>query len=149
MPAPPIYLDESVDYSLAEALRQRGFSVFTVQDEGSSGDSDPEQLAYATERDWRLLSHNSRDFRRLHANYQRHQRPHSGISLLPQRSLMALLTLRAAMMLDWLQSLPDYRSQLFTWGQLQSLLERGQRLRGYSDGGASNGRGAPAVRRTY
>ena len=133
MPAPPIYLDECVDYALAEALRQRGFSVFTVRDEGSPGDSDSEQLAYATEHGWVLLSHNSRDFRRLHANYQHHQRPHSGIILLPQRSLLALLTLRATMMLDWLQSLPDYRSQLFTWGQLQSLLERGQRLRGYSE----------------
>ena len=133
MAAPPVYLDECVDYALAEALRQRGFSVFTVRDEGFPGDSDPEQLAHAAEHGWLLLSHNSRDFRRLHADYQLHQQHHNGIILLPQRSQLVLLTLRAAMMLDWLQSLPDYRSQLFTWGQLQSQFERGQRLRGYSE----------------
>ena len=133
MPAPPVYLDQCVDYAVAEAWRQRGFSVFTVRDEEAPGNADPEQRADATARGWLRLAPNRRDFRRLPADYQRHQRPHSGIILLPQRSHWALRTLRAAMMFDWLPSLPDYRSPLFTWGHLQRQLERGQRLRGYSE----------------
>ena len=34
MPAPPVYLDECVDYALAEALRQRGFPFSPCETKG-------------------------------------------------------------------------------------------------------------------
>lgn len=47
MAPPPVYLDECVDYNLADALRKRGFSVTTVFDEHTEGLDDERQLAYA------------------------------------------------------------------------------------------------------
>jgi len=37
------------------------------------------------------------------------------------------------MMLDWLDTLADYRSRLLRWGALQQLLIGGYRLPGYTD----------------
>jgi hypothetical protein len=35
------------------------------------------------------------------------------------------------MMLDWVASMPEYRSGFFKWGHLQARLEQGHRLPGY------------------
>ena len=37
------------------------------------------------------------------------------------------------MLLDWLGTMPDHRSQIFKWGHLQALLEQGYRLPGYTE----------------
>lgn len=37
------------------------------------------------------------------------------------------------MMLDWLGTLEDHRSQMYKWGHLQALLERGYRLPNYDE----------------
>lgn len=66
MAAPPIYLDECVDYHLVGALRARGFIVSSALDHRMVQIDDEAQLAFATAQGWMLLSHNERDFRRLH-----------------------------------------------------------------------------------
>jgi hypothetical protein len=134
MPAPPAYLDECVDQALVATLRRRGFTVTSALEQGQANirSSDPDQLVFATERSMVLLSHNERHFRALSAAHQLQGRPHGGIVILPAGTILERLTLRAAMMLDWLGVMPDYRSGFFKWGHLQELLEQGYRLQGYS-----------------
>jgi hypothetical protein len=132
MPVLSVYLDECVDVQLAEALRQRGFIAATTLAAERLRASDEEQLIYASDHDLMMLTHNRRHFRRLHYLFQRQNRAHAGSILLPRMPL-PLLTLRAAMMLDWIATLDDHHSRLFAWGALQDLLERGFRLHGYSE----------------
>ncbi|MCA1724028.1 MAG: DUF5615 family PIN-like protein [Thermomicrobia bacterium] len=126
MPIPIVYMDECVRIPLALRLRMRGFTVSTARDEGLAGVSDAAQLAYATRRGWLIISHNTRDFMRLH----RRVRIHAGIVLFPSTNL-DLQEIRAAMLIDWASSLPDYRSQVFRWHDLQQRLIEGLRLPGY------------------
>ena len=58
MTAPRVYLDECVDCELVPRLGQRGFVVTTAVAEGMVGATDPEQLAYATQLGWAILTHN-------------------------------------------------------------------------------------------
>ena len=93
--------------------------------------SDEAQLRYASSREWVIISYDYFDYERRHAEAVRQERPHGGIILLPGHGPLERKVIRAAMMLDWLGTLPDYRLQLFKWGDLQSLLTRGFRLPGY------------------
>ena len=129
MPAPPVYLDECVDQPLAEALRQRGFTVVTARDAGVLAEQDQSQIDYATSSGLVILSYNRVDFARWHRIYTRQNRPHGGIILLPQAPPLSRRVLRAAMMLDWMATM-DYQSRLFKWGDLQQQLIRGYRLPG-------------------
>ncbi|OYR55432.1 DUF5615 family PIN-like protein [Halorubrum halodurans] len=52
----PLYCDESIWIPVADGLSRRGWSVHTARDEGTLGESDREQLRYAVERDWILLT---------------------------------------------------------------------------------------------
>ena len=81
-----------------------------------------------------LISHNESDFRNLANDYRRRGLSHGGIIILPEHSPIERLTVRAAMMLDWLGTVPDHRSRLIKWGHLQELLEQGYRLPGYDAG---------------
>ncbi len=56
MAAPPIYLDECVDYHLVGALRARGFIVSSALDHRMVQIDDEAQLAFATAQGWMLLS---------------------------------------------------------------------------------------------
>jgi hypothetical protein len=133
MTAPPVYLDECVDCELAPRLVQRGFVVTTAAAQGMVGASDEEQLAYATQHDWVILTHNRRHFQREHHEYVRQHRPHSGIIILPQRCTFDRLELRAAMMLDWITTeSAEYQSRLFLWNDLQLQLTHGLQLAGYT-----------------
>jgi hypothetical protein len=133
MPLPSVYLDECVHAALADELRHRGFTVTTAAQEGMTGIDDELQLSYASVHGWLILSYNRRDFERLHQSYERRRRVHAGIILLQQKPSLAIQTLRAAMMLDWIGTLPSHYSRLFKWSQLQQLLDRGHRPAGYSD----------------
>ena len=133
MAAPVIYLDECVHHDLVGALRRRDISVTAARDEEMTGATDEEQLVYAASCGWLLLTHNADDFRSLHGAYQEQGRVHAGIIVLPQSTVFRVLELRAAMMVDWLGTLSRPGSELFRWGQLQELLERGYRLTGYSE----------------
>ena len=129
------YLDECVEPRLADDLSARGFTAIAVRDAGMSSAPDADQLAYAATRDLVLISYNDRDFRRLHRQFRRAGRAHGGIIILPQSGPRGRLLIRAAMMLDWLAEIGDYRSKLFKFGVLQYLLTLGYRLPGYVEVG--------------
>jgi predicted nuclease of predicted toxin-antitoxin system len=62
-----LYFDEDAMHSrLVTALGSRDVTVVTVVDEGLTGKTDEEQLAFATERDCVLYRFNVSDFYRLH-----------------------------------------------------------------------------------
>ena len=52
----PVYCDESIWIPVADGLRRRGWTVHTARDEGTLGDPDREQLRYAVENGWVLLT---------------------------------------------------------------------------------------------
>ncbi|WP_311171944.1 DUF5615 family PIN-like protein [Halobellus ordinarius] len=52
----PLYCDESIWIPVADGLRRRGWTVRTARDEGTLGEPDHEQLRYAVENDWLLLT---------------------------------------------------------------------------------------------
>jgi hypothetical protein len=133
MPAPPVYSDECVDRPVVEALRQRGFDVLTALEAGRGEDPDDAQLAHATSLGRVLLSYNRTHFRRLHATCLRAEHQHGGILLIPQAAPVSRRQVRAAMLLDWLGTLDEYRSRLFQWNDLQQRLLGGFRLLGYTE----------------
>jgi predicted nuclease of predicted toxin-antitoxin system len=52
----PVYCDESIWIPVADGLRQRGWDVRTARGEERLGDPDRQQLQYARENDWILLT---------------------------------------------------------------------------------------------
>lgn len=71
----PVYCDESIWIPVADGLRQRGWKVHTARGHDLLGAPDEEQLAFAVEHDWILLTFDD-DFLRL-AN--REEMEHCGI----------------------------------------------------------------------
>jgi predicted nuclease of predicted toxin-antitoxin system len=70
-----LYADEDFPLGAVQVLRNWGHDVLTVQEAGRCGKPDPEVLADATADGRAVLTHNHRDFQRLHAVGQ----PHGGI----------------------------------------------------------------------
>lgn len=73
------YTDEDVDIAVSTALKLRGFEASTTLDHRKSGNPDEEQLMYATSIDAVLLTHNVQDFPRIHYEFMKHGKHHSGI----------------------------------------------------------------------
>jgi predicted nuclease of predicted toxin-antitoxin system len=78
------YLDEHIQTSLAEALRQRGVDVLTTQEAGNIALNDYEQLSFAYKKGRVVLSYNKRDFARIHYEFMKINKTHSGIVLSDQ-----------------------------------------------------------------
>ena len=76
----PLYCDESIWIPVAEGLRRRGWTVYTARQEGTLGEPDREQLAYAAERDWLLLTFDD-DFLSL---VEQEKLNHAGICFIQQ-----------------------------------------------------------------
>jgi post-segregation antitoxin (ccd killing protein) len=77
-----LYLDEdSSDTDLLNALRLRGVNVVAAQECGMRGQSDLEQLRWATEHQRALYSANRRDFYGLHSEMMSRGETHAGIIL--------------------------------------------------------------------
>jgi predicted nuclease of predicted toxin-antitoxin system len=74
-----ILIDEDVWTGPAEALRQAGYDVVSVNEVGRKGLSDEEQLAFAIAEDRAFLTHNIQDFAPLAEIYFQHSRSHAGI----------------------------------------------------------------------
>lgn len=70
-----LYADEDFPLPAVEGLRLLGHDVLTAQDDGRAGAPDPDVLARAHALGRVVLSHNRRDFERLH----RQGADHSGI----------------------------------------------------------------------
>ncbi|MCC7370952.1 MAG: DUF5615 family PIN-like protein [Chloroflexi bacterium] len=135
MALPAVYLDECVDHDLVAALRWRGYAVTSALEQGRAnvGETDEAQLAYAAEHGWMLLTHNERHFRALHVAYVQQARDHGGLIIMPATPPRERLLIWCALMLDWIELMPDHQSGSFKWGRLQSLLEQGFRLSGYPE----------------
>jgi predicted nuclease of predicted toxin-antitoxin system len=100
-----LYLDEdSMDWVLVNALRSRGIDIVTVQEIGAQGYQDDQQLNWATNQKRVLYSHNIADFCRLHSEWLKLGKFHSGIALMAQdtaigdqvRGITGLVSLRTA-----------------------------------------------------
>jgi len=76
----PLYCDESIWIPVADGLRRRGWTVHTAREEGTLGDPDREQLAYARENNWILLTFDD-DFLSL---VERDGLTHAGIIYIQQ-----------------------------------------------------------------
>lgn len=70
-----LYADEDFPFGAVQILRDLGYDVLTVQEAGRCGMPDPDVLADATADGRAVLTHNHRDFQRLHSLGQ----PHGGI----------------------------------------------------------------------
>jgi uncharacterized protein with PIN domain len=97
-----LYLDHDVDVALAGRLRGLGHDVVITREVGRTESSDEQQLVFATYEGRLFLTHNRRDFRRLHRQWTAGGRMHGGIiisSHLPLEELeRRLLRLFAAYM---------------------------------------------------
>ena len=81
---PVLYLDHDVHLYFVAALRRRGYEASTTQEHGNQRLSDAEQLAFAAERDWAILSYNMGDFNALHTEWIAQGKKHAGILLASQ-----------------------------------------------------------------
>jgi len=52
----PLYCDESIWIPVADGLRQRGWKVRTAREEDMLGNPDQQQLEYAVDNDWILVT---------------------------------------------------------------------------------------------
>jgi hypothetical protein len=132
MPAPAALLDECMDLELVGSLRARGFTVESAQLSGLRATDDEVVLDHAARRGWVLITHNERHFRRQHHRRLQQGGSHSGIVCVSQVGPIERLTVRVAMLLDWVGD-QEHSSRFFIWGQLQRLLERGLRPPGYTE----------------
>ncbi len=85
-----LYLDENIDVLVAKILRARGFKALTTNDVGRKGSSDPEQLAYAVENGYAIVSMDRLDFEALVQDYFHAGRNHFGIFLVGDSSPQVL-----------------------------------------------------------
>lgn len=129
---PPVYADEDLDRPLTRALRDRGLDLLTTAEAGRRRAPDDQQIEHAARLGCVLLTHNGRDFRRLHNAWMAEGRSHAGIIVLPQTGPTARRALRATMLLDWLLDQGGPVGQFAVWGDLQSRLQRGLRVEGYT-----------------
>lgn len=67
-----LYADEDFPLAAVEALRALGHDVLTVDDAGRKGADDPSQLAFAVTNGRAVVTHNRRDFIRLHSQTASH-----------------------------------------------------------------------------
>ena len=61
-----LYADEDFTYPVVEELRRLGHDVLTAQEDGKTRTPDPDILARAHQLGRVVLTHNRRDFERLH-----------------------------------------------------------------------------------
>lgn len=81
-----IYLDENVHVLIAKIIQSHGFKAVTTQDVGRKGASDLEQLEYANEQGYAILTHDRVDFEELATEYFASGKNHCGIVILADNS---------------------------------------------------------------
>jgi hypothetical protein len=80
-----LYLDEDIPLAVASLLSTAGHPTRTTVAGGRLGKWDAEQLLYATEQGWAIVTHNRRDYRALHEGWPiwssrwKEPIPHGGI----------------------------------------------------------------------
>lgn len=81
-----LYLDEDVDVLVSDLIKARGFVAITTTEVGNKGKDDSAQLAYATENELTLLTHNRVDFETLAQDYFADGKTHHGIIIAVRRT---------------------------------------------------------------
>jgi len=108
-----------MDSDLVAALRSKGVTVITAMDAGLTARSDEEQLAFAADHGCVLYTYNVGDFYRLHGEWIRRGRQHSGVLLVAQQrfsvgeQLRRILVLRAAISGESMRNRVEFLSN---WG---------------------------------
>jgi hypothetical protein len=81
-----LYTDEDITDRLAEVLRERGYDAESALGAGTMGFSDEQQLVFAADRGWTLLTYNRKDFSVLAQLWQDTGREHAGVIISRQFS---------------------------------------------------------------
>lgn len=79
-----VFTDEDIDIAVSRALKLRGFEATTTLEHKRCRSTDEEQLEYATSIGAVLLTHNVQDFPRIHYEFMKDGRHHSGIIMAKQ-----------------------------------------------------------------
>jgi len=106
-----LYLDEDLDVSIASRVRWMGFQAETARSMGNLGLKDPQQLAFAVQNDWVIVTHNREDFEALAEEYRRTNRVHCGIIVAFRRKPQEIAR-RLAKLVNTLTA-SEMRNQLF------------------------------------
>jgi hypothetical protein len=110
MAAIKVYLDEDVHTFIAQALRLRGWEALTTEEAGRRGADDLDQITFATNRGYTILTYNIRDFPRPPYEIVSIGNMHAGIIVAaqedPRRNVRALFNLLSS------RSAEAMRSQL-------------------------------------
>jgi hypothetical protein len=88
------YLDQDVDLRLGALLARHGHPTQSTRDHFATRRSDDQQLLFAAQRGWTLITHNGKDFELLHYAWCRWAPalgmqpfpPHAGILVIPQKA---------------------------------------------------------------
>lgn len=81
-----LYLDENVPVLVAKILRARGLSVAITDEVGRKGSSDADQLEFAAENGYAIVTMNRVDFEALTREYFHSDTHHSGIFIVSDNS---------------------------------------------------------------
>jgi predicted nuclease of predicted toxin-antitoxin system len=116
MAAIKIYLDEDVHTFIAQALKLRGWGALTTEDAQRRGADDLDQISFATNNRYAILTYNVKDFPRLHYEIVTRGDTHSGIIVgtreNPRRNVHALLNILSSLSAE---SLKDQLVFLNNW----------------------------------
>jgi len=82
-----IYTDEDVANAIAKALNRRRFEISTTPEHGNFELTDEEQLKFATSIGAAILTHNVKDFPRIHYEFMEEGLSHKGIIVAKQVSV--------------------------------------------------------------
>ncbi len=74
-----VYLDEDVNVLVAGIVRSQAFKILTASESRRKGKNDAEQLKYATENGYVILTHNRIDYEELARDYFTNNKTHNGI----------------------------------------------------------------------
>lgn len=96
-----IYLDENVHVLIAKILCSHGFKAITTQEVRRKGASDPEQLEYANNQGYALITHNRVDFEELAKDYFASGKKHCGIIIAADNSPQEIARRLAAVLNDF------------------------------------------------
>lgn len=82
-----VYLDEDVNVLIAELVRLQKIKSLTVDEAGRKGKTDAEQLKYAAQNGYAILTHNRIDYEALARNYFEDDKTHRGIIIAVRRPI--------------------------------------------------------------
>lgn len=80
-----LYTDEDLPQRLAIELRRRGYEAYSSHEVGMDEHPDEEQLEYAADKDYALMTVNARDFTQISKEWLIAGLHHSGIIVVHER----------------------------------------------------------------